>query len=179
MTPNWKHLKKNIMDTIHEGQVKIGYEKSSIQIYYNFPSLEALLGVFVPSVREMDVLMKVFQEQIESSLGPVQITREEERYCFKIPEKGTQYVFDTYGENTFLKELIAVLQDKACTIDSILSVFRKQSPDVICQKTQDAEFDYVIYYKDKSIDEFTYCFNIGEMGAYYHRFIEADYASVR
>lgn len=178
MTPDFKHLKKNIMDTIHEGQVKIGYDNSSIQIYYNLPSLEALLGVYIPSVKEMDVLMKVFQSQIEDTLGPVKITRQAERYCFTVPEKGTKYIFDTYEDNTFLKELIETTQKKDCTMDDILTVFKKQSPDVVCQKTEDAEFDYVIYYKDKSIDEFIYCFNIGQMGVYYHRFIEADYASV-
>ncbi len=167
------------MDTIHEGQVKIGYEKSSIQIYYNLSSLEALLGILVPSVKEMDVLMKVFQTQVKGSLGAVEITRQEERYCFFVPEEGTKYIFDTYEDNTFLKDLIETLQNKDCTIETILKVFKKQSPDVVCQKTQDAEFDYVIYYRDKSIDEFIYCFNIGEMGAYYHRFTEADYASVQ
>ncbi len=167
------------MDTIHEGQVKIGYEKSSIQIYYNLASLEALLGVYIPSAKEMDVLMKVFEKQVLSTLGPVAITRQEDRYCFFVPEEGTKYIFDTYGDNTFLKDLIDTTQKKDCTIEDILTVFKKQSPDVVCQKTPDAEFDYVLYYKDKSIDEFIYCFNIGEMGAYYHRFTEADYASVQ
>ena len=179
MTPNWKHLKKNIMDTIHEGQVKIGYDKSGIQIYYNLSSLETLLGVWVPSEKEMDVLMKVFQAKLESSLGAVEITRQDDRYCFYVPEEGTKYIFDTYKENTFLKDLIATMQNKDCSIDAILKVFKKQSPDVVCQKTPDAEFDYVIFFKDKSIDEFIYCFNFGEMGAYYHRFTEADYASVQ
>ena len=167
------------MDTIHEGQVKIGYEKSSIQVYYNLPSLEALLDVYVPSAKEMDVLMKVFEKQVESTLGTIHVTRQEERYCFFIPEEGTKYIYDTYGDNTFLKELITTTQQKDCTIEDVLAVFKKQSPNVVCQKTPDAEFDYVIFYKDKSIDEFIYCFNVGQMGVYYHRFTEADYASVR
>lgn len=179
MTPNWKHLQKNIMDTIHEGQVKIGYEPSGIQIYYTLASLKGLLGVLVPSAKEMDVLLNVFKSTVENTLGDIQITREEERFCFAIPEKGTSYIHETYEDNTFLKELITVLQNPACTIENILSVFRKQSPDVICQKMQDAEFDYVISYRDKSVDEFMYCFSIGEMGAYYHRFTEIDYESVR
>lgn len=178
MNPNWKHLQKNIMDTIYEGQVKIGYEKSGIQIYYMFSSLESLLGVLVPSVKEMDVLMQVFKAKVTDALGPISITRDNERFCFYIPEEGTKFIYETYEENSFLRDLIEVVKNPACSLDDILSVFKKQSPDVVCQKMLDAEFDYVIYYKDKSIDEYMYCFNIGEMGAYYHRFTEADYASV-
>lgn len=167
------------MDTIHEGQVKIGYEESSIQIYYTLFSLETLLGIWVPSAKEMDVLMKVFQTKITSTLGPVTITRDNDRFCFFVPKEGTKYIYESYEDNTFLKDLIAVLQIPNCTIENILSVFREQSPDVICQKMTDAEFDYVISYRDKSIDEFMYCFSIGEMGAYYHRFTEADFETVR
>ncbi len=179
MTPNWKHLQKNIMDTIHEGQVKIGYEPSAIQIYYTLSSLEGLLGIWVPSAKEMDVLMKVFESKVDHELGAIKITRDGERFCCTVPVEGTRYIHETYEDNTFLKELISVLQNPTCSIENILSVFRKQSPDVLCQKMQDAEFDYVISYRDKSIDEFMYCFSIGEMGAYYHRFTEADYESVK
>ena len=72
-----------------------------------------------------------------------------------------------------------VLKESTCSIEQILEVFKKRSPNVICEKAVDEEFDYVIYYENDSFDSFRYCFSLGEMGAFYHRFSEYDYQTVR
>ncbi len=175
---DYAHLEKNICDTIHEGQVKLGYADEMVRIYYFLSSLNGLLGTNAKSVEEMDGLLESFETFVAPRLGKVLVSHEGERYCFLVSREGVSYIYETYKENKFLKQLIAVLQNPTCTIEEIKTVFTEKSEDVIVEKTPEEEFDYVIYYKDTAIDEFYYCFSIGEMGAYYHRFTKYDYQSV-
>ena len=177
LTIDYKHLEKNICDTIHEGQVKLGYAKECVRIYYFVASLESLLGVKVADEAEMDEILKEFQRQAKEELGNIDISHQGKRFCFAVPEQGVDYIYETYKENVFLKTLIEVLAKPDCQIEDIMKVFTAQSEHVVCEKME-AEFDYVIYYKEKELDEFRYCFSIGEMGAYYHRFTEDDYKSI-
>lgn len=178
MKIDYKHLEKNICDTVHEGQVKLGYVKECVRIYYFLASLENLLGVKVKDEWEMAKVLQEFHKVRDPRLGELVISHEGKRFCFTIPEQGVTYIYESYKENVFLKHLMECLSDPNCQIEDIIKVFKEQSDSVICEKTEGAEFDYVLYFEDKEIDEFRYCFSIGQMGAYYHRFTEADYQSI-
>lgn len=178
MKIDYKHLEKNICDTVHEGQVKLGYVKECVRIYYFVASLENLLGVKVKDEWEMAQVLQEFHKEQDPRLGELVISHEGKRFCFAIPEQGVTYIYESYKENVFLKHLMECLSVPNCQIEDIIKVFKEQSDSVICEKTEGAEFDYVLYFEDKAIDEFRYCFSIGQMGAYYHRFTEADYQSV-
>ncbi len=175
---DYGHLEKNICDTIHEGQVKLGFVEESIRIYYMLSSLNGLLGCEIEHPEQMEEALKEFPAFCKERLGEVQISRQGVRFCFQVSREGVCYIHASYQENTFLQELIKVLQTPGCQIEEIKETFEKKSKDMVCEKKTDEEFDYVIYYKDPSIDEFYYCFSIGEMGAYYHRFTEYDYKTV-
>lgn len=175
---DYRHLEKNICDTIHEGQVKLGFVEESVRIYYMLGSLNGLLGTQAETPEEMEAVLADFSIFVKQHLGTVEISRDGVRFCFQVSREGVRYIHETYQENLFLQQLIVVLQNPACTIEDIQAVFLEKSDDVVCEKKTDEEFDYVIYYKDPSIDEFYYCFSIGQMGAYYHRFTEYDYKSV-
>ncbi|MDO5291905.1 MAG: DUF3877 family protein [bacterium] len=175
---NYKHLEKNICDNIHEGQVKLGYADEIVRIYYFIPSLNGLLDTNAASIEEMDEILSSFPAFVSERLGNVTVSHQGERYCFMVSREGVAYIYEHYKENEFLKQLISVLQTPNCTIETIKDVFLLKSSEVVVEKTVGQEFDYVIYYKDPAIDEFYYCFSIGEMGAYYHRFIKPDYQSV-
>lgn len=175
---DYRHLEKNICDTIHEGQVKLGYVDESIRIYYMLGSLNGLLGTAITEPEEMEEALLVFPELVKEHLGTVTVSRDGVRFCFQVSREGVSYINDTYQDNQFLRELIRVVQNPFCTIEEIQKVFLEKSDQVICEKKTDEEFDYVINFTDPGIDEFYYCFSIGEMGAYYHRFTAGDYASV-
>lgn len=175
---NYAHLEKNICDTIHEGQVKLGYADEMVRIYYFLQSLNGLLDTNAATVAEMDQMLESFEEFVSPRLGEVIVSHDKERYCFLVSREGVAYIYNNYKENKFLKQLIEVLANPFCKIEQIQKVFEAKSKDVVVEKTPEEEFDYVIYFKDPKVDEFYYCFSIGEMGAYYHRFTKYDYQSV-
>lgn len=175
----YKLLEKNVIDTIHEWQVKLGYTEEMIRIYYNRDSLEHLVKFPMPSVEDGKEFLIAWRETVKNHLGKVHLSNKEERFCIGIPAEGTKYVYEIKKESTFLTDLMKVLKEPSCTIEQILEVFKKQSPNVICENVKGEEFDYLIYFEDSTFDPFRYCFSLGQMGAYYHRFSEYDYQTIR
>ena len=174
----YRLLENNVIDTIHEWQVKLGYTEEMIRIYYNRDSLEHLVKLQLPTVKEAKEFLITWRESVKNHLGEVHLSNKGERFCIGIPAEGTKYVHEQKKGSTFLRDLMEGLKDPSCTIEQILEVFKKQSPNVICEKVTGEEFDYVIYYDD-DVDSFRYCFSLGEMGAFYHRFLEYDYQTIR
>lgn len=172
-------LENNVIDTIHEWQVKLGYTEEMIRIYYNRDSLEHLVKLPLPTILEAKEFLIAWRETIQDHLGKVHLSNNEERFCIGIPAEGTKYVHEQRKGSTFLLNLMEVLKEPTCSIEQILEVFKKRSPNVICERAVDEEFDYVIYYENDALDSFRYCFSLGEMGAFYHRFSEYDYQTVR
>lgn len=175
----YRLLENNVIDTIHEWQVKLGYTEEMIRIYYNRDSLEHLVMLQLPTIKEAKSFLIAWREQVKSHFGEVHLSNNGERFCIGIPAEGTKYVHEQRKGSTFLIDLMEVLKESSCTIEQILEVFKKQSSGVICEKATDEEFDYVIYYEDEDVDSFRYCFSLGEMGAFYHRFSEYDYQTIR
>jgi len=61
------------------------------------------------------------------------------------------------------------------SVDDVCACFAEFSPDYVCCKIQDNDFDYVLYFQDEEIDPYYYCIKM-EMGhTVYHRFIKEDY----
>ncbi|WP_167956940.1 DUF3877 family protein [Anaerosporobacter faecicola] len=174
----YRRLEKNVIDTVHEWQVKLGYAEEMIHIYYNRDSLEQLVGLSLPTVEEAKAFLIQWREAIEGRFGQVKLSNKGERFCVGIPAQGTRYVHECKKDNTFLLELMEVIKKPACTIDDVMVVFKKQKPEVICEKANGDEFDYVIYYPDYEEDPYRYCFSFGQMGAFYHRFTPYDYQTI-
>jgi hypothetical protein len=175
----YQQLEKNVIDTVHEWQVKLGYTEEMIRIYYNRDSLEHLVKLPLTTVAEAKEFLIAWRETVKDHLGKIHLSNKDERFCIGIPADGTKYVYENKKDSTFLLDLMKVMKESPCTIEQILEVFKKQSPNVICEKVDSEEFDYVIYYEDESLDSFRYCFSLGQMGAFYHRFSEYDYLTVR
>ena len=163
---------------IHEAQVKLGYTQESVRLYYFKKSMEQLLRIEETTEEQFAATLEAFLQVAKVGLGEIRISHVGERYEILIPPTGVAYVYETYKENRFLSKLIEVLGKQNVTLEQIKEVFAMQSRDFVCEKVEGAEFDYVLYYNNAEIDEFYYCFSMGEMGAYYHRFTKEDYASI-
>ncbi|WP_310604740.1 DUF3877 family protein [Anaerosporobacter sp.] len=170
-------LEKNIIDTIHEWQVKLGYTEEMIRIYYNRDSLEHLVKLPLPTVVEAKAFLIEWRETAEH-FGKIRLSNKEERFCIGIPAEGTKYIYELKKRSTFLIDLMKILKESDCTIEHVMEVFKKQSEDIICEHVEGEEFDYVIYYADETMDAFRYCFSFGEMGAFYHRFSAYDFETI-
>ncbi|MDO4321740.1 MAG: DUF3877 family protein [Lachnospiraceae bacterium] len=173
-------LIKNIADQVKEAQIKLGYAKETVRLYYTVPSLNALLGTeFADAETMKGVLQELFASEDER-LGQLSFKIHQGRIEVSVPPEGVTYVHEQVEAEPFLVDLIDFFrQHHHCRIKDICSVFERHSPEYVCEKMAEGmDFDYVIYFRDRSIDAYYYCIK-AEMGhTIYHRFTREDYMAL-
>lgn len=175
----FKNLEENIETTVYEGLLKLGYqENESIRIYYDLDLLNHLLGTDFARNEDCLEYMKDFQNYVKERLQDLQIILVKNRFQFTIPKEALSYIYKNNENHLFLKELIQTVNTHAFTLSDILAVFERQSEEYICEELNNSEFQYVIYFKDSSLDKFKYCFTFDEMGGYYHRLLDFSYDKI-
>lgn len=175
---NYELLEKVICDTIKEEQIKLGYEKETIRLYYPMSSLAHILEEEINDPERLTEILLTFAELVETRLGKIEITHKEERFCVLIPPEGASYVHEHYQDNPFLVDLIEVVRQQDCTLEQLLAVFQKYSENVICEKSKTDEFDYVIYFGENTGDDYRYCVKFEHGHAIYHRFLKQDFQNL-
>lgn len=198
MVINYQALQQNLIDVIKEEQIKIGYMKEVIRLYYPMESVDHLLGIKVnrdltiskehgignndPVEKEhndlldrTDRALSGFEAYSKKLLGGVTFTRAGERYCFLIPEQGVTYVHDQVKDNPFLTEFIGLMGSCHVDMDQVRSLFNKYSDQVVCEPVTHGEFDQLFYFKDGNPDEYKYCLKQEGEHMIYHRFTIQDY----
>lgn len=175
--PDFEELTHHLIETIKEFQIKLGYAKESIQLYYPLESLNRLLETELDA-EEMLAILQEYKEEAKGKLGELSFSRNGDRFCIRIPEDGVEYVHEKVKDTGFLKEFIETLGRCNINIDDVLKVFRRYSGQVVCEKMESEEFDYLIYFGDEVPDRFRYCIKFEECGAIYHRFTAKDYEAM-
>lgn len=167
---------KNITDQVIEAQLKLGYAKECIRLYYPVTSLNTVLGTnFLESDEMCDALKDAFDS--DSTLKGISFCAHEDRIEVRISADGTEYIHKNIKASDFLRDIIELFSNHhGLKLDEIKAVFGKFSSDYKCEKMPEgSDFDYVLYFCDKTIDEYYYCVKM-EMGhTIYHRFTQADY----
>lgn len=167
-------LQKNIIDVITEEQIKLGYCKETIRLYYPIQSLNRFLGADY-GVAEMAEALDNFSAYSLECLGGVEISHKNSRFCILIPPKGVELVYKNRGDVSFISDFIAVIGRHGATIDGIVNVFKKYSDAVHVEKVNHGEFDYLIYFEDGVPDDYRYCITNEECHLIYHRYTKEDY----
>ena len=175
---NYEMLEKVICDTIKEEQIKLGYEKETIRLYYPMRSLAHILEENISDSSKMDEVLGAFANKVLPKLGRLQISHNGDRYCILIPPIGAAYVHEKCEDNPFLVAFIDTVRKQDCTLEKILEVFRNFSDQVICDKSESEEFDYIIYFNDSDIDDYRYCLKFDYGHTSYHRFSKKDFSSL-
>lgn len=171
-------LLKHITDSIVEQQLKLGYEKETVRLYYPFASLTHLVDSDCQTTEELNDLLDQFCEEAASTLGKVTYSHKGDRYEISIPPQGSEYIHQTNHHHPFLADLISLVSSHQCTKESVISLFNKYSSNV-CHKDFDGEdFDFVIYFTDHKIDDDYYCFKNEAGHLIYHRFSAQDYVEL-
>lgn len=171
---DFARIKNNLCDVIKEEQIKLGYRKESIRLYYPLLSLNRFLNTDF-DVDEMQAVLETFVSDSLQEFGSVQISHNKERFCFFLPEQAAEWV-DQHTEHTgFLYDFIEVMSRHFISIEEILAQFRKYSEHVHFEKVQNKEFDYVIYFEDGKPDSYRYCLTDESCHFIYHRFTMEDY----
>lgn len=171
----WNKLEKSISGILKEEQIKLGYRKEKVRIYYPLTSLNALCGTDYDAETMQNSLF-TFAQCMEDVYGHMLISHEKERFCFEIPEKGSEYVHKREEpQDLFLAQMIDRVRRHGCNISEILDVFYKYSDRVHMEKTENGEFDYLVYFEGGKPDDYRYCFHVEGEHMIYHRFTPEDY----
>ena len=107
-------LEQNIVQTIYEWQVKIGYAKESMKVYFMRDSLCYYCGNLEKD--EMKAWLAGFKMFVKERLGEVRVSGDGKRFCFSVPEAGTEYCKDFFKGNSFLPKLVEEIKRPECTI---------------------------------------------------------------
>jgi hypothetical protein len=178
-TTGFKDLEENIETTIYEGLLKLGYQNNeSFSIYYDLDLLNYLMGAAFESNEECLIYLQEFITFVNPRFIKLRIVLERNRFRFTVPWEGIAYIYRKNENNLFLKELIQTVNSHSFTLEDILEVFHRYSEDYICEEIDNSEFQYVIYFKDSSMDKFKYCFTFDQMGGYYHRLLDFSYNKI-
>lgn len=167
-------LENNLIDTIQEAQIKLGYESRPMSLNYALSSLNHLTGGS-RNAAEMQVLLKEFCETVTERLGEIEVTPVQTMFCLKIPAKGSDYVHEHCGNGGFIAELINTVRSNGCTLDEATAVFYRYSDKVCVKESDNAEFDRLVYFEDGVPDSYRYCLASEGMRITYHRFTKEDY----
>lgn len=168
---------QNMIDQIKEAQIKLGYVKETVRLYYPVASFQELLGTDAESTDELLALLEEDPAFSHTVLGELSIHAHKGRIEVSIPPEGSEYVYRNVPEPAFLKDIIELFgSHHNCSISQVCEVFAKYSQDYVCEKMPEGmDFDYVLYFRDSSIDAYCYCIK-EEMGhTIYHRFTKEDY----
>lgn len=174
-------LIKNIIDQIKEAQIKLGYVKETVRLYYPVVSFMKLLDVKANNKKELLIILQEKFEGRNTTLGQLYFAVHGGRVGVSIPLEGVEYVHKSVKSPAFLSDMITLFSSHHhCTLEEIGAVFQKYSNEYICEKMpEDMDFDYVFYFKNEDIDPYYYCVK-EEMGhTIYHRFTKEDYEVLR
>lgn len=167
---NYAALERSLMDIIMEFEIKLGYSKQPLKLYYPAKSLCRLLECHSAA---LDSALAGFSDV--SKLGEVKFVMEDgDRYCAAVPAEGVKYVHENCSDGGFLREFIATTLNCPGGIDDIMKVFERFG-EAECRRIASDEFDYLIYFKNGAPDAYRYCIKLGHGHASYHRFVKEDY----
>ncbi|MBQ7944881.1 MAG: DUF3877 family protein [Lachnospiraceae bacterium] len=174
---NTDRLIKNITDQIVEAQLKLGYAKETVRLYFPLSSLNVILGVEILDAKQMLEQLQETEALQTSGLGSLKISAKGERFEISVPADGVEYVHKSVVVSPFLVDIIALFQSHHhCTIEEICRVFAAHNENYVCEKMPEgADFDFAIYFPDKEPDEYYYCIKAEMDHTIYHRFTKEDY----
>ena len=171
---NCARLEANIRDMMEEQQLKLGYMKETVRLYYPLTSLNRFLELEC-SEDEMQQCLHTFCKEVKTRLGSVSVSNKGERFCIVIPPEGAEYVHLQGNSNRFLAELIELVRKHGTTMEDVLALFSRCSSNVVQRKMSHGEFDYLVYFEDGKPDAYYYCIANEGHHVTYHRYTKEDY----
>ena len=124
---NYKRLEKSLTDVIQEAQIKIGYDHHPITLYYPTESVARLLGTPEEDADSTERALASLSAHTADTLGAIEVTRDDKRFCFHISAEGTQYVHEQLPDPAFLRAFLQVMRGLTVSFDDILAVFHQFS----------------------------------------------------
>lgn len=170
------NLRQNILDSVKECEIKLGYREEAISLYYPDSVLLELLSV---SEDELTEAIGTFCKSVSGELGKVSIaeTSEKGRYQINIPKEGVAFVHENVKASSFVKDFVAKIHRPGMTKDAVLALFRKYSEDVVIEQVGEGE--WAVYFADSQVDAYVYYIEEDDFGLQYHRFTKKSYEVIK
>lgn len=130
---NLEALEKDICYVIKEEQIKLGFRKESISLYYPLSSLNSILETKCDTEEMLQVLDE-FKIKSRAEFGDIDVSVKGERFCIKLPDTASEYVNNTTEKTGFLYDLIATVSRHGITIEDVKKVFEGYSSHVHFEK---------------------------------------------
>ena len=168
---------ENIIDQIKEAQLKLGYAKETVRLYYPAASLNALLGTDAKDEKELLNILEHEPAFSDCVLGELTFAGHKGRIEVRILPEGAEYVHREVPEPVFLKRLITLFEtNHHCSLEAICKLFSEFDENYVCEKVpEDMGFDYVLYFPDGKVDAYYYCIKEEMEHTIYHRFTKEDF----
>ncbi len=173
---NTERLVKNILDQVKEAQLKLGFARETVRLYYPVSSLNQLLQTEAKTAEEMAELLGK-ADLFRNLPGEAEFHTHAGRLEISVPPETVCHVHEEMPDPPFLKALIRLFEEHhAPDREALESLFGSFSENYqLKEMPEGSDFDYVIWFPDKNPDEYYYCVK-EEMGhTIYHRFMEEDY----
>jgi hypothetical protein len=167
-------LEQNICDIIKEEQIKLGYRREVIRLYYPLKSLNRFLEAEL-DINEMKNALNGFCNIVQKKLGKTEVSNVGERFCFCFSPEATEYIHTHTKQDGFLYDFIETVSRHDVSIEEVIAQFKKYSDCVHVEKVNNGEFDYLVYFEDGQPDSYRYCLTDEGCHIIYHRFTIDDY----
>ena len=161
---------KTINDMIKEQQMKLGYVRETVRLYIPGESLAHIL--FGDGYDYNCDFSNQVNEQV--GLNGINITKIDTRYIINVYPEYNEFVHNNIPDNLFLADLIELFRHHNISIEDVKNVFSRYTNNYIYEESKTDEFDYLLYFNDKHIDDYYYLVKFDEGHASYHRFNEYD-----
>jgi hypothetical protein len=171
---DFSQLEQNICDVIKEEQIKLGYRREVIRLYYSLTSLNRFLHTEL-EIGAMRTALGDFCRAVEGKLGKLEVSNEGERFCFCLPPEASEYIYENTPQSGFLYDFIETVSKHGVSIEEVIEQFRRYSDRVHVERVSNGEFDYLVYFEDGQPDSFRYCLTQEGSHVIYHRFTIDDY----
>ncbi|MCI5648589.1 MAG: DUF3877 family protein [Fusicatenibacter sp.] len=178
---NMDRLLGNLIGQIKEAQIKLGYTKETIRLYFPADSICRLLDCNCGSPKELLVMLQQEEGFCHTVLGKLTFSLcKGERIEVRISADGAAYVKEQVPDPPFLSGIIELFRENQhLTMEELCTFFGKFNDHYICEKMKpDADFDYVLYFPDGKPDSWYYCVRLEMDHTIYHRFTKADYRMI-
>ena len=169
----YKNLEDNLVDLIIEEQAKLGYQKEMIRFYYPLSSLNHFFRSKC-NAEQMQELLTDFPAYMQEKYGEVHVSHKEDRFCFRLSEKASEYIYENRNPNAFIIQLVHLLAHHDTTMQQVIDLFNAQDVRCEIEPVTHGEFDILIRFID-SKDRYYYCFKDESCHIIYHRFLPEDY----
>lgn len=177
------NLLDNIIDQIKEAQLKLGYVKEVIRLYYPVSSLCRLLKMEYCNGETLLERLESRMEFRNSILGNISFFLcDADRIEIRIPAAGASYVHEHIPDPPFLVSIIELFghkhdfSEQEITMKDICTCFERFNDNYVCEKMgAETDFDYVLYFLDQNPDAWYYCIKYEMNHVIYHRFTKEDY----